>query len=253
MGPRRRTVALTSNLPHERRLGGPRQMPKNRAVSSSAPKRSDAIEITGGQRVALWFLGHLLKLWGRTIRIDISAKSRAVLAQRDVPVAMILWHNRLFMAAEIIRRIRGGKSFHGIISASKDGGWLVGFFKMVGIQAIRGSSSWGAREAVTAMINVAKEGGDLGITPDGPKGPIYDFKPGGLIIARRAKLPMILVGIEFSRVKQLGSWDRFILPLPFSTAKIRARQVLPENLPRDRTEALAELSAIMAELNGDRH
>ena len=166
---------------------------------------------------------------------------------------MVLWHNRLFMAAEIIRRLRGGQSFHGIISASKDGGWLAGFFQMVGIKAIRGSSNWGAREAVTAMINVAKEGGDLGITPDGPKGPIYEFKPGGLIIARRAKLPMILMGIKFSRVKQLGSWDRLILPLPFSAAEISARQVLPENLPRDRNEALAELSAIMAELNGDLH
>ncbi|MGY8718208.1 MAG: lysophospholipid acyltransferase family protein [Verrucomicrobiia bacterium] len=122
-----------------------------------------------------------------------------------------------------------------------------------GIKAIRGSNHWGAREAANAMIKVAKEGGDLGITPDGPRGPIYEFKPGGLIVARRAKIPIILIGFEFSRVKQLRSWDRFIIPLPFSSVTLNARQVLPEDLPKDRTTALAELSTIMAELNGDRH
>lgn len=215
-----------------------------------APPEPPVTDLTGWQRPAVVLLGLLLKVWGRTIRIEIDPADRERLAYRDSPVALVLWHNRLFMAAEIIRRIRGGQPFHGLVSTSKDGAWLVAFFKSIGIRSIRGSSSRGAREAVTAMIEVARAGHDIGITPDGPRGPCYEFKPGGLIFARRAKLPLLLVGIEFSRFRQLRSWDRFVLPLPFSRATIRCRTVDPAALPNDRTAAMAELTGIMQELGG---
>lgn len=221
-------------------------------MSPPPQTKEAAVEITGGQRIGLWLLGNLVRVWAFTIRLKMEPEDRAALARRDVPVALVVWHNRLFMGAEVVRRVRGGKPFHGIISASKDGAWLVGFFEMMGIKAIRGSSSWGAREAVNAMIKTARAGHDIGITPDGPKGPIYEFKPGGLIIARRAKTPLLLIGMEFSRVKQLRSWDRFILPLPFSQVIVRCREVMPDTLPKDRGEALVRLTAIMQELNGSR-
>jgi lysophospholipid acyltransferase (LPLAT)-like uncharacterized protein len=238
---------------HERRLGGLAPIPKNRAVPSSPENRADAYRITGWNRLILWSLGNFIRLWARTIRIRVSPESRAIYGRRDVPTALAMWHNRLFLGCEITRRFRPGGSLNCIVSASKDGAWMAGFLGMFGIKSIRGSNNWGAREAVNAMIKVAKEGGDLGITPDGPRGPIYEFKPGGLIVARRAKLPIVLIGVEFSRVKQLRSWDRFILPLPFSSATLNVRRVELEDLPKDRTAALAELSAIMMELNGDRH
>ena len=236
------------------KLGAPHPLPKNRAVPPSASDPSfDAAALTRRQRVALFFLGLMMKVWGRTIRIEMAPADRQRLARRDRPVALVVWHNRLFMSAEIIRRIRGGQPFYGLVSASKDGAWLVGFFELFGIKSIRGSSSRGAREAATAMIETARAGHDVGITPDGPRGPCYEFKPGGLIIARRANLPMLMVGMEFSRAKQLGSWDRFILPLPFSTVRIQCREVLPADLPRDRTAAIDQLAGIMAEINGSAH
>ena len=201
----------------------------------------------------LWLLGNVLKLWARTIRIEIDAESRAVMGRCDVPVALITWHNRLFMGAECVRRYRGARPFHGLVSASKDGAWLVGFFEMMGIKAIRGSSSWGAREAANAMIKAANDGHDLGITPDGPRGPCYEFKPGGLIIARRARTPMILLGMEFfGPVKQLRSWDRFIVPIPFSRMRLCCREVLPESLPKDREAAIEVMAAHMRDVNGSR-
>lgn len=222
-------------------------------MSTPSESREAAVEIRGFQRLALWLLGTLIRIWTRTIRMNIPDADRETIARNDRPVALVIWHNRLFLSAEIIRRFRGGKPFHGIISASKDGAWLVGFFELMGIKAIRGSSSWGAREAANAMIKTAQAGQDLGITPDGPKGPIYAFKPGGLIIARRAKLPMLLVGIEYGRAKQLRSWDRFIIPFPFSSITVRCREVAPEHLPSQRDEALAKLTDIMMEINGRRH
>ena len=214
---------------------------------------SPAVAIQGGQRIVLWLLGNLLKLWARTVRIDVDAESRAILGRQDVPVALVSWHNRLFMGAECVRRYRGAKPFCGLISASKDGAWLVGFFEMMGIKAIRGSSSWGAREAANAMIKASNEGHDLGITPDGPRGPCYEFKPGGLVIARRARTPMILIGMEFlGPVKQLRSWDRFIVPIPFCRMRLRCRQVLPESLPKDRQAAIDVMMVHMRDVNGDR-
>ena len=118
-------------------------MPADIADSSDSPAHA----IEGRQRVLLWLLGNLLRFWARTLRIDIDDTSRTVLGRRDVPISLVIWHNRLFMGAECVRRYRGAKPFHGLVSASKDGAWLVGFFEMVGIKAIRGSSSWGAREA----------------------------------------------------------------------------------------------------------
>ena len=214
--------------------------------------REAAVEIRGMQRIGVWLMGTLIKLWSRSVRLKIAESDRAILSSCDGPKAMMIWHNRLFMGADLIQRTRGGKPFHGIISASKDGAWLVAFFETMGFKAIRGSSHWGAREAATAMIRTAQAGHDLGITPDGPRGPIYEVKPGGLIIARRAKVPLLLIGMEFTRVKQLRSWDRFILPLPFSQMTVRCREILTEDLPKDRTQALAEIQAAMIELNGTR-
>ncbi len=228
-------------------------MRENHSMSHHPESKEAAFEVRGVQRLGLWLMGGVIVLWARSMRMRIAEADREALSRCDRPVAMFIWHNRLFIGAELVRRVRGGKPFHGIISASKDGAWLVGFFEMLGIKAIRGSSSWGGREAVNAMIRTAQEGKDLGITPDGPRGPIYEFKPGGLIIARRAKVPLVLLGIEFTWVKQLRSWDRFIIPLPFTTMTVRCRRIRPEDLPSDRGEALAELTAIMTEINGSRH
>lgn len=195
-------------------------------------------------------MGNVLCLWSRTIRIDIDEASRLALSAQRSPVALVIWHNRLFMEAECIRRYRDAKPFYGLISTSKDGAWLVGFFEMLGIKAIRGSSSWSAREAVTAMIKVAQRGEDIAITPDGPLGPCYEFKPGSLIIARRAHLPMVLLGMEFSHAKQLRSWDKFIIPWPFSRMRLRCALILPEQLPANRHDAVALLTARLNELNG---
>jgi lysophospholipid acyltransferase (LPLAT)-like uncharacterized protein len=219
------------------------------ASSSAAPASTHAL--SGWKLAAIWPLGALLRAWGRTLRFELGPEDREAFNCWDRPVALVVWHNRLFLAAEIIRRCRRGRPFYGLISASKDGAWLAAFFRMVGISAVRGSSSRGAREAVSALIDVARAGNDIGITPDGPRGPRYEFKPGGLIVARRAGAPLVLIGAEFFSATQLRSWDRFYIPRPFSRVRIRCVRVDPASLPRDREEALAEVTRIMMQLNPD--
>jgi len=234
-------------------LGAPALLAENRRVSSTTepapPVRVHSL--AWWQFAILWPLGLLLRLWARTLRFEVSPEDRAAFDLWDQPVALVIWHNRLFISGEIIRRCRRGRTFYGLISASKDGAWLAAFFRMLGISAVRGSSSRGAREAVTALIDVLRSGRDIGITPDGPRGPRYEFKPGGYIVARRTNAPMLLIGAEFSRARHLRSWDAFIIPWPFSRVRIRCERVVPDTLPRDREEALAELTRVMMRVNGE--
>ena len=228
-----------------------RRFAENQGVTDRPATPPTAHAITGWKLALLWPLGLLLQAWNRTLRFEVDPEAQAAFEYWDGPAAMVIWHNRLFIGGEIIRRCRRAHPFYGLISASKDGAWLAGFFQMLGMSAIRGSSSRGAREAVTALIDVLRAGHDIGITPDGPRGPRYDFKPGGFIVARRTDTPMILIGAEFFRARQLGSWDGFYVPLPFSRVRIRSVRITPSQLPRDREEALQQLRALMLQINPD--
>ena len=198
----------------------------------------------------LWPLGRLLALWGRTLRLEASPVDEQAWRKRDVPVALILWHNRLFLAAEILRRYRADRPAYALVSASRDGAWLAAFFSLVGMRTVRGSSSRLGREAATALVEMLRAGHDVGITPDGPRGPCYELKPGSIIVARRTRAPMILVGVEFQSAWRLRSWDRFGIPKPFSRVRMRSEVITSEQLA-DRDAGVALLKARLLALNPD--
>ena len=193
----------------------------------------------------------LLRLWGMTLRFELSADDLRHVTKRDVPVAFVVWHNRLFLTPEIFRRYRRGRPLVALISASGDGAWLTAFFSLIGMRAARGSSSRLGREAATALVEAQRAGYDIGITPDGPRGPCYELKPGVVIVPRRTGAPLLLIGGEFSATWQLRSWDRFYLPKPFSRVRLRCELVSAEQLG-DRDAALALLRERMIAINPDR-
>ena len=207
-------------------------------------------EISGWRRALLWPLGLLVRLWGMTLRFDATPEDIRAYTKKDQPVAMVLWHNRLFLAAEIVRRYRGGRPAYALVSASQDGAWLTAFFALAGLRTVRGSSSRLGREAATALVETLRAGHDIGITPDGPRGPCYEMKPGGVIVARRTRAPLLLIGGEFFSAWQLRSWDRFYIPKPFSRVRMRCEVVMPEQLA-DRDAAMLMLRERLLALNPD--
>lgn len=215
-----------------------------------APTAIKVHAIHGWKRVLLTPLSWLVRLWNATLRFEVSPEALQNLSKIDVPVAMMVWHNRLFLGSEIFRRYRSGRPVYCLISASKDGAWIDAYFSLVGMRSVRGSSSRLGREAVTALVTVMKEGHDIAITADGPRGPRYEFKPGGLIVARRAHAPMLLIGAEFSSAKQLGSWDGFYLPRPFSRVRLQCELVSCEELA-NRDDSVIRLQARLRALNPD--
>lgn len=209
-------------------------------------------EISGWRRAVLWPAAMLLKLWGMSLRFETAPADLRNVTKRDVPVAFVVWHNRLFLTPEIFRRYRAGRPLVALISASGDGAWLTAFFSLVGMRAARGSSSRLGREAATALVDAQRAGYDIGITPDGPRGPCYAMKPGVVIVPRRTAAPLLLIGGEFSSAWQLGSWDRFYLPKPFSRVRLRCELITPDQLA-DRDAGIALLEARMRVINPDRN
>ncbi len=192
----------------------------------------------------------LIRTWGASLRIEIGPESRRALSQNQQPIVVVLWHNRLFIAPPLVAQFRRGRPVHALISASKDGAWLSGLFSLCGLNAIRGSSSRGGREALHEMVEAVRKGDDIGITPDGPRGPCYDFKAGALLVARRTRAPVVLLGAVFESAWRLPSWDRFVLPRPFSRVRLHARMASPAELAA-RDDAANAIGARLRLLNPD--
>ncbi len=224
----------------------------NPATDQPVPSQTKPVHaITGWRRLLLWPLALLVRWWGMTLRFETAPDDLRNYTKRDVPVAFALWHNRLFLASEIYRRYRRPRPLYALISASKDGAMLTAFFAMVGgMQAARGSSSGLGREAANALVEAQRAGHDIGITPDGPRGPCYDLKPGAVIVPRRTGAPVLLVGGEFTSAWRLKSWDRFYLPKPFSHVRMRCELIENEELA-DRDAAAARIRLRLLALNPD--
>ena len=228
---------------------------QQRSILTAPDPRPDAPafpiqDLAGWRRAVVWPLAVLVRLWGRSLRFEIAPEDFRNITKNDEPVALILWHNRLFMAAEIFRRYRQGRPAYSLVSASKDGAWLEAFFNQAGMRTVRGSSHKLGREAVGGLIAMLRAGHDIGITPDGPRGPCYEFKPGALVVTRRASVPVLLLGGEFSSARRLKSWDRFFVPRPFSRMRIRCTLVPAAEL---RTPAMTaeELQRRLQAINPD--
>ena len=182
------------------------------------------------RKILLSPLGICYRIWTGSIRFNWSAEERESINQQAGPVIIVLWHNRLFLAGEWTKRFRKGKTCFGLISASRDGSWLEMFYGWAGIRSVRGSRNNRGAQSMKELIRKVKEGNDVGITPDGSRGPCYEAKSGTLLVAKVSKAPIVLLSFSFSRCIRLKSWDRFILPLPFSKVKVYTKIIEKENL-----------------------
>jgi lysophospholipid acyltransferase (LPLAT)-like uncharacterized protein len=192
-----------------------------------------------------------LKLWSKTLRIEIDEKSlRLLRAYSHTPKVCVLWHNRLFVASHLFQKYFRGIKMYGLISPSQDGAWLSEIYRNVGIHAIRGSTRRGGRTAFLGMVDAIGQGHTVTITPDGPRGPRYCVKPGVAMLAKGTQAPILLAGIRMHRAWRFNSWDRFYLPKPFSRISTTFRIILPENYGRYSVEQLQRaIQNILCKIN----
>jgi len=203
-------------------------------------------------RLARWLVAfgfRLLQLWGRTLRYEID--DRAGIVGRPVTEDYVgaLWHNRLLVFPLILRRFFPQRHGAALISASRDGDLLADAVQRFGYDVVRGSSSRLGATAILQLTQVLASGGDVVITPDGPRGPRYELGPGIIFLAQKSGAPVVPVNLEYSRCWRLGSSDRFIVPRPFAKVRVlinRPHNVKPTTTPEDfEAERVALQNAMM--------
>lgn len=108
-----------------------------------------------------------------------------------------------------------------MISQHKDGEFIAKNIENFSINTIRGSTFKGAIDVIRQAFRVLEQGDDVAITPDGPRGPYHSISDGSVSIAQKKQVPILLLNYEASRFWRFKSWDKMILPKPFSTIKYR--------------------------------
>lgn len=179
------------------------------------------MKIEGWSARWLIALGYrFLQLWTRTLRFQLEDHAGFLTLSPNERVIGALWHNRVLLLPHIARHYFPQRPAVALISASRDGALLAGLVQRYGVKTARGSSS---RKGAAAMLQLADEirnGHDVAITPDGPRGPAYELGAGMVFLAQKSGAPVLLMNIEYSSCWRLKSWDRFILPKPFSAVRV---------------------------------
>ena len=133
--------------------------------------------------------------------------------REDKPFILAFWHGRLMMAP---MAWRPGASMNMLISANRDGRIIADAIKHFDLDTITGSKSKGGMAALRAMLRALGDGQNIGVTPDGPRGPAMRATPGIIAAARMTGAPILPLSYATTRRRVLGSWDRFHVALPFS-------------------------------------
>lgn len=155
----------------------------------------------------------LIRVIGATVRYEVMGKENQV---ETGPVVYCFWHNRIPIATHFWRR-------RGIVvmsSQSFDSEYIARFIQRFGYGAARGSSTRGARSALIQMIRAVRAGKSAAFTVDGPRGPIYEVKPGAILLAAKSGAPILPFSISLDRYWRLPSWDGIQIPKPFARATV---------------------------------
>lgn len=133
--------------------------------------------------------------------------------QEKKPFIVAFWHGRLLM---LCYSWRFQTPLHMLISAHHDGRIISKIISYFGIKTIDGSTRRGGMQALRKVVATLKKGGVVGFTPDGPRGPGEVASPGVVTAAWMAGADIIPLTFSIKRHKQLSTWDKFLIALPFS-------------------------------------
>ena len=148
----------------------------------------------------------------RFVELDAVSGTAGPPVRRATDEIYALWHQQLLM---LMLRHRD-EDIAVMISQSSDGDLATPIVERLGFVVIRGSSSRGGSRGITGMVEAARAGHSLSLTVDGPGGPAHACKPGAVLIASRAGIPVVPTVAIPASGKAVNSWDRFLVPYPGS-------------------------------------
>jgi len=153
---------------------------------------------------------------------------------QKLPSIFALWHQRLLMMPLAYE----GHGLYVLISNHRDGELIAKAVSRLGVRSIRGSATRGGSAGFRRMLETLRTGGDVAITPDGPRGPKWKAHKGAIVLAKAARVPIFPATYACSRRKEFNSWDNFIVPAPFSRGVFIFGD--PLDVPEDADEQMVE-------------
>jgi len=205
----------------------------------------DNSRLTPGQRLTLAVAPHVVwaLLWvvGFTWRYEMIAEDGAtpvLFGQKAGPEIYCVWHQCTLLCTMFYRHSRAVL----LISRSFDGELISRILRKFGYDAVRGSSSRSAREGLLGLKGALESGRAAIFTADGPRGPIYRSKMGPVKLAQLTGAPIGAFHLEPERAWVMKSWDRFLVPKPFTRIVVSWAQWthVPCGLPAEELERKRE-------------
>jgi lysophospholipid acyltransferase (LPLAT)-like uncharacterized protein len=152
-----------------------------------------------------------LRLLARSWRMGTEHEERwRPLYESGRPHVFLLWHEVLLPLLWHHR----GQGIAIVVSENRDGQYLADFARALGYRAVRGSSSRGAARALLGAVRELQDGRAVAFTPDGPRGPRRELKPGVVAAAQRGGGVIVPIHARADRAWRIDSWDRFLIPKP---------------------------------------
>ncbi len=192
-----------------------------RIAAAPALPPIDPQRFTLRQRIVLRviiFLGHsIIRLIGPTFRVSVSYEEGAQQTPDQRPLVASFWHSCMIPATYIFRDM----GIRVMSSDSYDGQYMGRIIHKFGFVAVKGSSSRNAVRALLGLRRALEEGWTVAFTLDGPRGPRHKVKPGPVALARSSGLAMTMFHAAVDKAWVLNSWDRLMIPKPFSRVLVR--------------------------------
>jgi len=167
-----------------------------------------------------WAAATLIRFCCFTYRwelVDLAGLGRGL---PDRSLIWTFWHNRVFVLPCAYKRYLKSRSGAVLTSASKDGEMIAATMAAFGVDSVRGSSSRRGASALLGLTDWIKQGYDVAITPDGPRGPRYKLAPGIVKLAQVTQAAILPIRIEAASVWRFDSWDHFQVPKPFTRVRV---------------------------------
>jgi lysophospholipid acyltransferase (LPLAT)-like uncharacterized protein len=156
-----------------------------------------------------------------TCKFEIQGFEQFNATAKDKKCILMVWHNRLALVAEILNRYAPQNSYAAVVSKSRDAEPLALLASSYKGKTIRVSHDARYQALRKMMLHLKQKSDVIIITPDGPRGPRYEVKPGIAVAARQSKAHIFPLAWSATKFWQLGTWDKMILPKPFSTISVR--------------------------------
>jgi hypothetical protein len=198
-----------------------------RAAATPAPPATGPRRFTLRQRIVLriiiWLGYWIIRLIGPTLRVCISREEGAQETLEQRPLIGSFWHSCLIPATYICRDL----GVRVMSSNSYDGEYMGRIIHKFGFVAVKGSSSRNAVRALLGLRRALADGWTVAFTLDGPRGPRHKVKPGPVALARSSGVPLTMFHAAVDRAWVLNTWDRLMIPMPFSRVLVRFGKLIP--------------------------